>query len=218
MADQDEEDYFSHDGLEDLPQSTLQDLELRALSSTQHHVAAPHYKQYKQGTRPFKLSVPSNGWQRSAPPSQSALPPHPPSSDYGLDDEDVIDLDEPSFLIQPASGPPQIKIAGQSNGRAQQTHSDLSQVERAYNAHSNAMVYEDGAQFYEHQDALQPAQPQHDMSALELRIAEVGISDIAHSMLEETHLTTNDSLRESVMLFTNWFRMLRLPLPKGRAK
>lgn len=186
MADQDDEDYFSDNGLEDLPQSTIQDLEFRALSSTQQHVAALRYKQYNQATRPFKLSVPSNGYQRSAPPSASALPPDPASSDYGsdgLDDEDVIDLDEPSLLILPASGPPQIKITGQSNARAQQTHSNLGQVESAHNAHSNGMVYEDGAQFFEHQDALQPAQPQHDMTPLELRIAEVGISDVAHSML-----------------------------------
>lgn len=37
----------------------------------------------------------------SAPPPSA---PDPPSSDYGLDDEEVIDLDEPSMVIQPASG------------------------------------------------------------------------------------------------------------------
>ncbi|KAF7196847.1 hypothetical protein HII31_01765, partial [Pseudocercospora fuligena] len=39
----------------------------------------------------------------SAPPASA---PRPPSSDYGFDDEDVIDLDEPSTIIQPA---PQIQ-------------------------------------------------------------------------------------------------------------
>lgn len=44
--------------------------------------------------------------QRLIPSAPPASAPKPPSSDYGFDDEDVIDLDEPSMVIQPASRPP----------------------------------------------------------------------------------------------------------------
>ncbi|GAB7349086.1 hypothetical protein MBLNU459_g8040t1 [Dothideomycetes sp. NU459] len=108
MADPDDDNYFSDSGLDALPQSTLHQLERGALSSTQQQMALRRANQYSQAARPYKLSMPSNGWQQ--PMSARGAPPpahEPPSSDYGLDDEDVIDLDEPSLVIQPASGPPQ---------------------------------------------------------------------------------------------------------------
>lgn len=95
MANQDDENDFSDGDLDALPHSTIYQLESNALSSTQSHVAALRSKNYNKVTRPYKLSVPQR------PTSQPI--PNPPSSDYGFDDEDVIDLDEPSMLIQPAS-------------------------------------------------------------------------------------------------------------------
>lgn len=102
MADQDDENEFSDGGLDGLPQSTLQELEDKAISSTQHHVTAQRLRQHTRVTKPYKLSIPSN------PKQEPLLPPNPPSSDYGLDDdEDVVDLDESSRVLQPSYAPAQ---------------------------------------------------------------------------------------------------------------
>lgn len=55
-------------------------------------------------TRSPSLSVRPQSVINKAPSCPPPSAPEPPSSDYGLDDEEVIDLDEPSMVIQPASG------------------------------------------------------------------------------------------------------------------
>lgn len=55
-------------------------------------------------TRSPSLSVRPQSALQKAPSAPPPSAPEPPSSDYGLDDEEVIDLDEPSMVIQPASG------------------------------------------------------------------------------------------------------------------
>ena len=106
MADQEDENDFSDSGLDLdlLPQSTLRDLEHNAISSTQQQVAARRQKQYHQVTRPFKLSAPSNRWPSQVSNRPSVPPvtrdPSPPSSDYGFDEEDVVDLDEPPLALR----------------------------------------------------------------------------------------------------------------------
>jgi len=116
MADRDDEIDFSDTALEDLPLSTLQDLEHTAISSTQRQLTALRSKHYTQVARPFKLSLPSTTWQQALPDHSAApAPPDPPSSDYGFDDEDVIDLDEPPVLAHPAPAPPHAVAADHIN-------------------------------------------------------------------------------------------------------
>ncbi|KAK3619988.1 hypothetical protein LTR56_023688 [Elasticomyces elasticus] len=121
-----DEDFFSDAAFDDLPDDTLQQLEQNAISSTQRARAAGPASRFAPNNRfgssvsaaaPVKSKLP---WRPPQPQSrpQSIQPPQyvpqappasapaPPSSDYGLDDEeDIINLDEPSMVIQPASGP-----------------------------------------------------------------------------------------------------------------
>ena len=127
-----DEDFFSDDDLDGIPDNTLAELEQNAISSTQRAFttkAAPQPP--RQFQKPINnVSIPTrpataNGntaWRPPQPRVQQP-PPQPfrqqsvhqtstlpasapaPSSDYGFDDEDVIDLDEPSMVIQPACGP-----------------------------------------------------------------------------------------------------------------
>lgn len=90
----DEEDLFDQD-FGDVPANTLQQLEQHAISLSQ---------------RPRTSSVNNNqvGQAKSAPPAlrehaadtfEDESGVHPPSSDYGFDDEDVIDLDDPTVTF-----------------------------------------------------------------------------------------------------------------------
>jgi hypothetical protein len=126
MAD---EDFFSDDDFEDIPDNTLQELERNAISSTQRPKAAPVQRPVQQPQRkPVYGAAPLNRagslnksnvlWRPPQPkpqvqtfgqPSRRAAtpakpPPPPPSSDYGFDDEDVVDLNEPSTVIPSATG------------------------------------------------------------------------------------------------------------------
>ncbi|KAI5358077.1 hypothetical protein Slin15195_G064060 [Septoria linicola] len=127
----DDDDFFSDDDLAAIPPDTLRQLEedavlkstqaTRATSVVNNHAPPPPpppppplRKQAHTAAslnrpgsvnknlpwRPPTQSRPSRPKVPSAPPASA---PHPPSSDYGYDDEDVIDLDEPSMVIQPAS-------------------------------------------------------------------------------------------------------------------
>ncbi|KAI6836782.1 hypothetical protein KC342_g4946 [Hortaea werneckii] len=122
MAD---EDFFSDDDLDAVPDNTLAELEQNAISSTQRPLADLP----RQSRKPVNdhVSIPSRpahqakqtAWRPPQPrvPPAAMAPQHrpdsnppvgapaPPSSDYGFEDEDVVDLDEPSMVIQPASGP-----------------------------------------------------------------------------------------------------------------
>ncbi|THX07632.1 hypothetical protein D6D17_03143 [Aureobasidium pullulans] len=106
MATLDDELDFDESGLEQLPQSTLQDLELNALSSTQREVAARRQAQYRQTIRPLKLTRPS--LPPVATPAATTTDydaPNSPESDYGLDDtiddEEVLDLNADTTTYQP---------------------------------------------------------------------------------------------------------------------
>lgn len=199
MADQeDDENYFSDDGLDGLPQSTLQELEQRAISSTQQQIAALRVKQRNQAVRPYKLSVPSNGWQQPVPSRITTPAAHePPSSDYGLDDEDVIDLDEPSLANQSNAGPPQRLAHTDLAQQVSYAEADY-QYDQDYNQdHNQDYKNRDYNQGYiqdDHQDHTgqdpnlhyhddqqqsefqQPARGYHaqpELSALEIRVKEV---------------------------------------------
>ncbi|KAK5112378.1 hypothetical protein LTR62_004341 [Meristemomyces frigidus] len=111
-----EEDFFSDDDLDAVPHSTLLELEQNAAASTPKpqpgiQAARPPFKALplasdrgaatKQPWRPPQPQPRVTSATNSAPPTSA---PVPPSSDYGFDEEDVIDLDEPSMVIQPGPG------------------------------------------------------------------------------------------------------------------
>ena len=121
-----DEDFFSDDDLDNIPDNTLRELEQNALASTQLSRPAGQPSRYggpKPGNNvlvgaprpPVKSNLPWRPPQPQARPQTAQAPPSappasapaPPSSDYGLDEEEVLDLDEPSMVIQPASGPQQ---------------------------------------------------------------------------------------------------------------
>jgi hypothetical protein len=116
-----EDDLFLDDDLDDIPDNTLVELERNAISSTQRqrhspapsqainlrkqaHNASSLYRSQKAtknlAWRPPRLQQPGS---QARPVVSNAQPPT--SSDYGFDEENVIDLDEPSMVIHPASGP-----------------------------------------------------------------------------------------------------------------
>lgn len=169
MADRDDENYFSdNDGFDALPVSTLQELEQYALTSTQHEPAIRIKQQYQTAQNASRVAREDPAWQNQQPVSAAGQHPfqEPPSSDYGLDDEDVIDLDEPSMVIEPASGPPRRVTID---------------VEAPY-FHSQT---EAGAQYYStqpHHDApFAKAGPQLDVSDLQARVEEVSFSIVTRS-------------------------------------
>ncbi|KAH0065934.1 hypothetical protein KCU60_g21737, partial [Aureobasidium melanogenum] len=96
---------FDDSNLDQLPQSTLQNLEQSAISSTQREVAARKQWHYQQTTKPLRLTRPS------LPPvtapavnTTSFNAPNSPESDYGLDDnddEEVLDLNADTTIYQP---------------------------------------------------------------------------------------------------------------------
>ncbi|KAI7527173.1 hypothetical protein KC331_g16508, partial [Hortaea werneckii] len=154
MAD---EDFFSDDDLDAVPDNTLAELEQNAISSTQRP-PADLPRQSRKSVNDH-VSIPSRpahqakqiAWRPPQPrvPPAAIAPQHrpdcnppvsapaPPSSDYGFEDEDVVDLDEPSMVIQPASGP---------NTRHSPQHAQHSSATARYN-HKTALDPETEAAF-----------------------------------------------------------------------
>lgn len=116
--DYDDDNYLSDNGFEELPAKTLHQLERDAVTSSQRtHAAAARRDTFAQSHMPSRqmkqepLYQPARQQQHQTTRPDVNPAPGPPSSDYGFDDEDVIDLDEPSMVIQPASGPPLRKVS-----------------------------------------------------------------------------------------------------------
>lgn len=121
-----EDDLFPDDDLDDIPDNTLVELERNAISSTQRQRASPASqhpppdlrRQIHNASGLYRAQRPTKntawrpprrqqpGMAGSSGPAPPPNVPEPPSSDYGFDDENVIDLDEPTMVIHPASGPP----------------------------------------------------------------------------------------------------------------
>ncbi|CAD0110609.1 unnamed protein product [Aureobasidium uvarum] len=105
MAALDHDLDFDDSALEQLPQSTLQHLELNAISSTQREVAARRQRQYQQTTKPLRLTRPSLPPVTAPQPAATSFnAPKSPESDYGLDDnddEEVLDLNADTTIYQP---------------------------------------------------------------------------------------------------------------------
>jgi hypothetical protein len=95
MADDNDDDEFGlDDALDDLPDNDLYELERHAFLSTQRHsnVAIDNVQNRRQQQGELHESVDSN----------RTLQPDRPPSDYGFDDEDIIDLDEQPYAVQQA--------------------------------------------------------------------------------------------------------------------
>ncbi|KAK4541820.1 hypothetical protein LTR36_007352 [Oleoguttula mirabilis] len=197
-----EDDFFSDDDLDGIPDNTLQELEQHALSSTQRakSTTLPTQRQFqKQRTN---VSIPSRpatanrntSWRPPQPrpqPLRRAHPqahlqpldappasaPEPPSSDYGFDDEDVVDLDEPSPIIQPAAAHharpiTAIRPAAAAHSLDGTTAELDAETEAAYAAADAEL----GAQQWAQAPHLQPkADDGIEVSALQARIAELEV-------------------------------------------
>ncbi|KIW08849.1 uncharacterized protein PV09_00775 [Verruconis gallopava] len=112
MADTDEDDEFgSDDVFEQLPPTTLLQLERQAtqFAQTEHHQSAYHKT---------KLPPDENKWhsehQQSAQ-STANLRPSYREQDYNYDDEEVIDLDQDPYAIRPRFDPKQALVESLPN-------------------------------------------------------------------------------------------------------
>ncbi|KAF2231126.1 hypothetical protein EV356DRAFT_452629 [Viridothelium virens] len=101
-----DEDDFLGDDFDDIPANTLRDLETKAILCTQHvnSIAPAGPESYGQKST---QNITGNG-QQSLGRDASALTASiegPDGSDYGFDDEDVINLDAPSTIYNPTLRP-----------------------------------------------------------------------------------------------------------------
>ena len=100
-----DDDFFDDSDDDVVFDSTLQALEQHALSSTQL-ARPPPLKSTNALRRDIAWRPPQPQAQhrqlQTAPPASA---PAPPSSDYGFEDESIIDLDDSTMVIEPASGP-----------------------------------------------------------------------------------------------------------------
>ncbi|KAK4506223.1 hypothetical protein PRZ48_004188 [Zasmidium cellare] len=183
MAD-DEDNFFSDDDLNDIPANTLDQLEHHAFTSTQKPKSTPT----PSVQQPFRRPVPKNKnipWrppqpsrlnqqqQRPSAPPPSA--PEPPSSDYGFGDEDVIDLDEPSMVIQSASRATTVRPNQRPQSNRQGAKTALDPETEAAFAAADAELGSQTFGRWPRQAPVQTAQDggSIDVSALQARIAEL---------------------------------------------
>lgn len=204
MTAMDDEDFFSDDGLDGLPDATLRQLEqaaaqrstqaTKATSVVPAAAAAPPPPLRKQAHTaaslnrpgsanrnvPFRPPQPSRPSQPKVPSAPPASAPRPPSSNYGYDDEDVIDLDEPSMVIQPASRPGSTKPAYQPQQPAARYGARQPEELDPETAAAFAAADEElgGSHTFGRWTKPQPKQPAQvgpsiDLSAMQARIAEL---------------------------------------------
>lgn len=196
----DDDDFFSDDDLDGIPDATLQQLEQAAVQRNtqatrstsvvsapppplrkQTHTAAtlnrPGSVSKNLPWRPPQPSRPSQPKVASAPPASA---PRPPSSDYGYDDEDVIDLDEPSMVIHPASRPgPSRSAYKPQNPTVRYGARQPAELDAETAAAFAAADQELGGSQWSLVPKPQPAQsaqqagPSIDLSAMQARIAEL---------------------------------------------
>lgn len=169
MATLDDELDFDESGLEQLPQSTLQDLELNALSSTQREVAARRQAQYRQTIRPLKLTRPS--LPPVATPAATTTDydaPNSPESDYGLDDtiddEEVLDLNADTTTYQP---------------QLQQTYAQSLVNNGRYEASVNdPIVLDDAPDIHDHVNHAHDDVQLTDTTAIDAHVRKVSLATI----------------------------------------
>ena len=106
MANQyDEDEYYSDGGFDGLPVNALHQLERNAINVSQQ---ALEQQQQLANHNEFSTDYGGLGRDRSNADGWQMVDedqemPAPPSSDYGFDDEDVIDLDDPTMIHEDAT-------------------------------------------------------------------------------------------------------------------
>ncbi|KAF2228236.1 hypothetical protein BDZ85DRAFT_255636 [Elsinoe ampelina] len=123
----DEDDLFDND-LEDVPANTLERLEQRAVTLSQRPRAG-YTDAHAVPTRNYSYDTRTNQIDSHTLDVDSV--PNPPSSDYGFDDEDVIDLDDPTVTFGQHDAPFAVGTkptapAGQQSRHKFQIDHDLS--------------------------------------------------------------------------------------------
>jgi hypothetical protein len=192
-----EDDMFLDDELDDIPDNTLLELEQNAISSTQKqkasqppppavslrkqaHNASSLYRSQKT-TKNLAWRPPRRQQPGVSAASQARHEPEPPSSDdYGFDEENVIDLDEPSMAIHPGpSAKPQSDLTSQTASRS------IDPETAAAFAAADAEMGP-GAQQWAHAPHLQP-KPRNDSETdrLMARIAQLEAEQTRLQRLEQ---------------------------------
>lgn len=195
---------FLDDDLDDIPDNTLLELEQNAISSTQRqkpsqppppavnlrkqaHNASSLYRSQKTtknlAWRPPRRQQPGVSAASQARSAGLNNAPDPPSSeDYGFDEENVIDLDEPSIVIQPASGL-SAKPGSSTNSRTVSASVDR-ETAAAFAAADSEMGA--GAQQWDHAPHLQD-KPRNDSETAKLmaRIAQLEAGQTRLQRLEQ---------------------------------
>jgi hypothetical protein len=194
-----EDDLFLDDDLDDIPDNTLVELERNAISSTQRqrhspapsqavnlrkqaHNASSLYRSQKAtknlAWRPPRLQQPGS---QARPAVSNAQPPT--SSDYGFDEENVIDLDEPSMVIHPASGPSAKVQSRPTSSRAASRTIDLETA--AAFAAADAEIGGDAQQWAQAPHLQHKKRNDTDTNALMARIAELEAEQTRLQRLEQ---------------------------------
>lgn len=131
MAAQFTEEYFSDDDLDALPANALNELEQRAFHSTQQKITTDLLHDTLQHT---SQSAPGRGFQQHVNVQQTAgrtADFESPSSDYGFDDEDVIDLDNQAVVYD------QVHAGSRDDGNAGYGESAASPLRRLVDGQQN---------------------------------------------------------------------------------
>lgn len=175
------EDEFGDDGLEELPDTTLLDLEHQAASTQQARVHSntasqrQHIHTYGAAGLSRDYDARKAAWRPPQPrpqPRPPASAPDPPSSDYGFDDEDVVDLDEPSTVTQPSNSLPDRRRAGPASRHTSKPPLD-PETEAAFAAADAELGAPHVAQWtYENHIRREPNDAFH-VTSLQARVAEL---------------------------------------------
>lgn len=193
----DEPDVFVDDDLDDIPDNTLLELELNAISSTQRQkpTTAPapapapplpcqqlrkpaHNASSLSRTQSGNRNVPWRPPQRqTASQSQRAPPisaPDPPSSQYDFGEENVIDLDEPSIIVHPQrTNAPALLPKGRSPSVSSHNAALDPETAAAFAAADAELGLRPAGRWAQAPHLQPPADDELDFSTLQARVAEL---------------------------------------------
>jgi hypothetical protein len=136
MADEVDDFDFDDDALDELPENTLNELEHNAFLSTQH--ASPPVARLQTRGNGRSLWPGNQFLPETRPP---ARPVSRPPSDYGLDDEDVINLEEQPLSVQQAyeewsqsqrivQRVPEVSVQARIEGGSEQPQVDMLKLQQ----------------------------------------------------------------------------------------
>jgi hypothetical protein len=126
MADNDDDDEFGLDSclLDALPDNALEQLERDAFRATQRQPDVKSRPPNRHAVE-YQHRQPLQPRNQESFGSDRTIQPNRPPSDYGFDDEDVIDLDEQPYSVQQgySQAPNYSRLAGQE-AQLQRNHVD----------------------------------------------------------------------------------------------